>query len=52
VVVLDNLPAHNNAAAETRVRAKDAWFLSVLSCSHDLKSTKMKLLNIEANLRA
>jgi transposase len=36
VVILDNLPAHESAAAKAAIRAKGAWFLVLPPYSPDL----------------
>ena len=41
VVILDNLPAHKSAAAETAIRAKGAWILFLPPYSPDLNPIEM-----------
>ena len=52
IVVLDNLPAHKSAAAETAIRAKDAWLLFLPPYSPDLNPIEMAFAKLKALLRA
>ena len=52
VVILDNLPAHKSAAAETAIRAKGAWILFLPPYSPDLNPIEMAFAKLKALLRA
>ena len=52
VVILDNLPAHKSAAAETAIRAKGAWLLFLPPYSPDLNPIEMAFAKLKALLRA
>ena len=52
VVVLDNLPAHESAAAEQAVRAMGAWLLFLPPYSPDLNPIEMAFAKLKALLRA
>ena len=52
VVILDNLPAHKSAAAETAIRARGAWILFLPPYSPDLNPIEMAFAKLKALLRA
>ena len=52
IVVLDNLPAHKSAAAETAIKAKGAWLLFLPPYSPDLNPIEMAFAKLKALLRA
>ena len=52
VVILDNLPAHNSAAAEKAIRARGAWLLFLPPYSPDLNPIEMAFAKLKALLRA
>ena len=52
VVILDNLPTHKSAAAETAVRARGAWLLFLPPYSPDLNPIEMAFAKLKAHLRA
>ena len=52
VVILDNLPAHKSAAAETAIRAKGACLLSLPPYSPDLNPIEMAFAKLKTLLRA
>jgi transposase len=52
IVILDNLPAHKNPAAEQAIRAKGARLLFLPPYSPDLNPIEMAFAKLKAHLRA
>ena len=52
VVILDNLPAHKSAEAETSISARGAWMLFLPPYSPDLNPIEMAFSKLKAHLRA
>jgi transposase len=51
VVILDNLPAHNNQKAAQCLKQRGAWFLFLPPCSPDLNPIEQVFSQIKAHLR-